>query len=68
MYHAKIKHIDVRFHETRELVSSGELVLEKIHDVHAAFKMHPQKYLQNLLSMAARIKEEREREREKEKH
>ena len=25
------KHIDVRFHKIRELVSSGELLLEKIH-------------------------------------
>lgn len=31
MYHAKIKYIDVRFYKNRELVSSGELVLEKIH-------------------------------------
>ena len=25
------KHIDVRFHKIRELVSSGELLLKKIH-------------------------------------
>ena len=31
MYHAMIKHIDVRFHNIRELVSSGELLLKKIH-------------------------------------
>ena len=31
MYHAKTKHIDMRFHNIRELVSSGELLLEKIH-------------------------------------
>lgn len=31
VYHAKIKHIDVRFHKIRELVSSGELLLEKVH-------------------------------------
>ena len=31
VYHAKTKHIDVRFHKIRELVSSGELLLEKVH-------------------------------------
>ena len=31
MYHARTKHIDVRFHKIRELVSSGELLLEKVH-------------------------------------
>ena len=31
MYNARIKHIDVRFHKNRELVSSGELLFEKIH-------------------------------------
>ena len=31
MYHARTKHIDVRFQNIRELVSSGELFLEKIH-------------------------------------
>ena len=31
MYHAKTKHIDVRFHKIRELVSYGELLFEKIH-------------------------------------
>ena len=31
MYHARTKHIDVRFHKIKELVSSGELLLEKIH-------------------------------------
>ena len=31
MYYARTKHIDVRFHKIRELVSSGELLLEKIH-------------------------------------
>ena len=30
MYHARTKHIDVRFHRIRELVSSGELLLEKV--------------------------------------
>ena len=31
MYYARTKHIDVRFHKIRELVSSGELLLEKVH-------------------------------------
>ena len=31
VYHARTKHIDVRFHRIRELVSSGELLLEKVH-------------------------------------
>ena len=31
VYHARSKHIDVRFHKIRELVSFGELFLEKIH-------------------------------------
>ena len=31
MYHARIKHIDVRFHKIREMVATGELLLEKIH-------------------------------------
>ena len=31
MYHARTKHIDVRFHEIRVLVSSSEFLLEKIH-------------------------------------
>ena len=31
LYHARIKHIDVRFHKIRELVAAGELLLEKIH-------------------------------------
>ena len=31
VYHARIKHIDVRFHKIKELISSGELLLEKIH-------------------------------------
>ena len=31
MYHARTKHIDVRFHKIRKLVSSGELLLEKVH-------------------------------------
>ena len=31
VYHARTKHIDVRFHKIKELVSFGELLPEKIH-------------------------------------
>ena len=31
VYHARTKHIDVRFHKIRELVSSSELLFEKSH-------------------------------------
>ena len=31
VYHARTKHIDVRFHKIREMVSFGELLVEKIH-------------------------------------
>ena len=31
LYHERIKHIDVRFHKIKELVSNGELLFEKIH-------------------------------------
>jgi hypothetical protein len=31
VYHARTKHIDVRFHKIRELVTTSELLLEKIH-------------------------------------
>jgi hypothetical protein len=31
VYHARTKHIDVRFHKIRELVATVELLLEKIH-------------------------------------
>jgi hypothetical protein len=30
VYHARTKHIDVRFHKIRELIATGELLLEKI--------------------------------------
>ena len=30
VYHARTKHIDVRFHKIRELTATGEIVLEKI--------------------------------------
>jgi len=29
--HARTKHIDVRFHKIKELVSTGDVLLEKIH-------------------------------------
>jgi hypothetical protein len=31
VYHVRTKHIDVRFHKIRELVSTGDLLYEKIH-------------------------------------
>jgi hypothetical protein len=31
VYHAKTKHIDMRFHKIRELVAIDELLLEKIY-------------------------------------
>jgi hypothetical protein len=31
VYHARTKHIDVRFHKIRELVTTAKLLLEKIH-------------------------------------
>ena len=39
MYHARTKHIDVRFHKIRELVSSSELLLEKVHTFENAANM-----------------------------
>ena len=30
VYHARKKHIDVRFHKIRELTAIGEIILEKI--------------------------------------
>ena len=39
VYHTRTKHIDVRFHKIRELVSSGELLLEKIHTSENAANM-----------------------------
>ena len=39
MYIARIKHIDVRFHKIRELVSSSELLFEKIHTSKNAIDM-----------------------------
>ena len=31
VYHARMKHIDVRFHKIRELIITGDIVLEKVH-------------------------------------
>uniref|UniRef100_A0A2N9HJ44 Integrase catalytic domain-containing protein n=1 Tax=Fagus sylvatica TaxID=28930 RepID=A0A2N9HJ44_FAGSY len=31
VYHARMKHIDVRFHKIRELIVTGDIVLEKVH-------------------------------------
>ena len=31
VYHARTKHIDMRFHKIKELVATCELLLEKIH-------------------------------------
>ena len=31
VYHARTKHIDVRFHFVREILKEGDLMLEKIH-------------------------------------
>lgn len=31
MYHARTKHIDVRFHNIKELILSGQMLLQKIH-------------------------------------
>ena len=39
VYHARTKHIDVRFHKIKELVSSGKLLLERIHTSENAIDM-----------------------------
>jgi len=31
VYHARMKHIDVRFHFVREILKEGDVMLEKIH-------------------------------------
>jgi hypothetical protein len=31
VYHAKMKYIDVKFHKIRELIVTGDIVLEKVH-------------------------------------
>lgn len=39
MYHARTKHIDVRFYRIKELVLSSELLLEKVHTFENAVNM-----------------------------
>jgi hypothetical protein len=39
VYHARTKNIDVRFHTIKELVVTGELLLEKIHTSENAVDM-----------------------------
>jgi hypothetical protein len=39
MYHARTKHINVRFHKIKELVATSELLLEKIHTFENAMDM-----------------------------
>jgi hypothetical protein len=39
MYHAKTKHIDVRFHKIREMNVIGDIILEKIHILENATNM-----------------------------
>jgi hypothetical protein len=31
VYHARTKHIDIRFYKIRELIVTGDIVLEKVH-------------------------------------
>ncbi|KAL1203518.1 Retrovirus-related Pol polyprotein from transposon TNT 1-94 [Cardamine amara subsp. amara] len=31
VYHARIKHIQIRFHKIMELIASDEIILEKVH-------------------------------------
>jgi hypothetical protein len=39
VYHARTKYIDLKFHKIRELVATGELLLEKIHTSENAMDM-----------------------------
>uniref|UniRef100_A0A2N9GG47 CCHC-type domain-containing protein n=1 Tax=Fagus sylvatica TaxID=28930 RepID=A0A2N9GG47_FAGSY len=39
VYHARTKHIDVRFHKIRELIVTGDIVLEKVHTLENAADM-----------------------------
>uniref|UniRef100_A0A2N9GMY7 Integrase catalytic domain-containing protein n=1 Tax=Fagus sylvatica TaxID=28930 RepID=A0A2N9GMY7_FAGSY len=39
VYHARTKHIDVRFHKIRELIVTGDIVLEKVHTSENAANM-----------------------------
>ncbi|KAL0411274.1 UNVERIFIED_CONTAM: Retrovirus-related Pol polyprotein from transposon TNT 1-94 [Sesamum latifolium] len=31
VYHARTKHIDVRYHKIRELIASREIIMQKLH-------------------------------------
>ena len=39
VYHARTKHIDVRFHKIRELIGNGAVKLEKVHTLDNAVDM-----------------------------
>ena len=39
VYHARAKHIDVRFHKIRELIVTRDIVLEKVHTLENAADM-----------------------------
>uniref|UniRef100_A0A2N9H753 Reverse transcriptase Ty1/copia-type domain-containing protein n=1 Tax=Fagus sylvatica TaxID=28930 RepID=A0A2N9H753_FAGSY len=39
VYHSRTKHIDVRFHKIRELIVTGDIVLEKVHTLENAADM-----------------------------
>ena len=39
VYHARMKHIRIRFHKIRELALSGEVLLEKVHTSENAVNM-----------------------------
>ena len=39
VYHARTKHIDVRFHKIRELITSSQILLQKIHTSENAVDM-----------------------------
>ena len=39
VYHARMKHIDVRFHKIRKLIVTGDIVLEKVHTLENAADM-----------------------------
>ncbi|KAL4384756.1 hypothetical protein GQ457_15G014670 [Hibiscus cannabinus] len=39
VYHARTKHIDVRFYNIRELIASGEILLQKVHTANNATDM-----------------------------
>ncbi|KAL0419201.1 UNVERIFIED_CONTAM: Retrovirus-related Pol polyprotein from transposon TNT 1-94 [Sesamum radiatum] len=39
VYHARTKHIDVRYHKIRELIASGEIILQKVHTSENAANM-----------------------------